>query len=136
MGIEHGRAAEEGYRELNARRQLGRVWETLGRLELRLDHLDAAARLLEDARQLQTQLGDGLGLARSSGALCDLLVRTENYPLALERLAESIALNAQKGSRAGLEVNLASFSDLQSKLPPALHDAARTLERRLRSQLS
>jgi tetratricopeptide (TPR) repeat protein len=136
FGIEHGRAAEEGYRELNSLRQLGRVWETLGRLELRLEHVDAAARLLEDARQLQQELGDLVGLARSSGALCELMARTGDYPRALERLAESIAFNAQKGLRAGLEFNLASLNAIQPELPSGMHDAARALEGRLQRELS
>jgi hypothetical protein len=136
FGIEHGRSAEEGYRELNSRRQLARVWETLGRLELRLDHVDEAGRLLEDARQLQLKLGDLVGLARSSGALCELLVRTGDYPRALERLAESIAFNAKKGSYAGLEFNLASLTAIQPELPPGMHDAARALEARLQRELS
>jgi tetratricopeptide (TPR) repeat protein len=136
FGIEHGRAAEEGYRDLKAQRQLGRVWETLGRLELRLDHLDAAARLLEDARRLQQQLGDDLGLARSSGALCELLARAGDYPRALERLAESLELNAGKGSRVGLEFNLASLKSLAPQLPLGLQDRARALEQRLDRELS
>jgi len=135
LGIEHGRAAEEGYRALNERRQLGRVWETLGRLELRLDHLDVAARLLDDARQLQRQLGDGVGLARSSGASCELLMRARDYPRALERLAESIEFNAETGSRAGLEVNLESLKGIEQELPVTLHGAARALEQRLGQEL-
>jgi len=135
LGIEHGRAAEEGYRELNERRQLGRVWETLGRLELRLDHLDVAAQLLDDARQLQRQLGDGVGLARSSGASCELLMRAQDYPRALERLAESIEFNAETGSRAGLEVNLESLKGIEPQLPLALQGAVRALEQRLGQEL-
>jgi tetratricopeptide (TPR) repeat protein len=136
FGIEHGRAAEEGYRDLKAQRQLGRVWETLGRLEFRLDHLDVAARLLEDARRLQQQLGDGLGLARSSGALRELLARAGDYPQALERLAESVELNADKGSRAGLEFNLASLKSIARDLPLGLQDRAGALEQRLYRELS
>ncbi|MEO8185603.1 MAG: tetratricopeptide repeat protein [Deltaproteobacteria bacterium] len=136
FGIEHGRAAEEGYRDLKAQWQLGRVWETLGRLELRLDHRDEAARLLEDARRLQQQLGDGLGLARSSGALCELLARAGDYPHALERLAESLELNADKGSRAGLELNLTSLKSIAPHLPLGLQDRARALGQRLEQELS
>lgn len=136
LGVEHGRAAEEGYRDLNDGRQLGRVLETLGRLELRLDHVDVAARLLDDARQLQRQLGDGVGLARSSAALCDVLAQVRDYPRALELLAESITLNAEKGLRAGLELNLASLKGIAAQLPPGLHDAARALEQRLLRQLN
>jgi tetratricopeptide (TPR) repeat protein len=136
FGIEHGRAAEEGYRDLKAQRQLGRVWETLGRLESRLGHLDVAARLFEDARRLQQQLGDGLGLARSCGALSELLARSGDYPHALERLAESFQLNADKGSRTGLEFNLASLRSIAPELPLGLQDRARALEQRLYQELS
>jgi hypothetical protein len=136
FGIEHGRAAEEGYRDLKAQWQLGRVWETLGRLELRLNHLDAAARLLDDARRIQQQLGDGLGLARSSGALCELMARAGDYPRALERLAESMDLNADKGSRAGLQFNLASLKNIEPHLPLGLRERARSLEQRLESELN
>lgn len=68
LGIQHALVAEEVYLDEHPR-ELGRVWEILGRLELRLGNLDAASRRLEDARQLQQQLGDSIGLARSTAAL-------------------------------------------------------------------
>jgi len=45
-------------------------------------------------------------------------------------------LNAEKGSRAGLEFNLASLKSIESRLPFGLQDRARALEQRLRRELS
>jgi tetratricopeptide (TPR) repeat protein len=135
LGIEHGRAAEEAYRDLKERQKLGRVWETLGRLELRLGHLEQAASLLEEARKLQEELGDGVGLARSSAGLSEVLVATRDYARALERLAESVALNFEKGMSVGLEFNWDSLQQLEPQLPPELRDQARGLAQRLRQAL-
>lgn len=135
LGIEHGRAAEEAYRELNDAQQLARVWETLARLHLRLGRLDVAAELLENARRVQEQLGDGVGLARSSAAAAEVLAEAQDYPRALDRLSDSIELNAEKGLRAGLEFNLASLRHLERRLPSDMQRAARALERRLSEAL-
>jgi hypothetical protein len=135
LGIQHGLVAEEVYRESQHPRELGRVWETLGRLELRLGHLDAATQKLEDARQLQQQLGDSIGLARSTAALAEVLAERRDYPGALGWLAESITLNSAKGSLAGLEFNLASLRQLELQLPFGLHEEARGLEQRLQLAL-
>lgn len=136
LGVEHGRAAEEAYRGLNELQQLGRVWETLGRLELRLGHLDAAAKLFDEARELQRKLGDAVGLARSSAASSEVLAQGRDYKRAIERLAESVTLNSEKGLRAGLEFNLGSLQQLKPQLPGDLQDAADRLERLLRHALS
>jgi tetratricopeptide (TPR) repeat protein len=136
LGVEHGRAAEEAYRDLNEMQKLGRVWETLGRLELRLGHLDVAAKLFDDARELQRKLGDAVGLARSSAASSEVLAQAQDYARAIERLAESITLNSEKGLRAGLEFNMGSLQQLKPQLPGELQDAADGLERLLRQSLS
>ncbi|MEY4543971.1 MAG: hypothetical protein RL685_166 [Pseudomonadota bacterium] len=135
LGVQHALAAEETYREGGQPRQLGRVWETLGCLELRLGHLDAASHRLREAHQLQQQLGDSIGLARSSAALAAMLAERHEYPAALQWLGESIALNSAKGSVAGLELNLASLRQLEGQLPHAFHAQARDLEQRLRLSL-
>lgn len=136
LGVEHGRAAEEAYLGLNEQQKLGRVWETLGRLELRLGHLEQAAKLFDDARELQGKLGDAVGLARSSAASSEVLAQARDYARAIERLAESITLNAEKGLRAGLEFNLGSLQQLKPLLPGELQHAADGLEHLLRQALT
>jgi tetratricopeptide (TPR) repeat protein len=131
LGIEHALMAETGYRELNSQRELGRVWETLGRLELRLGRLDKATQWLEQALRLQRELGDALGSARSSAALSEVFSAAHDYPRALARLAESVALNSEKGAAAGLQHNLAALRQLEATLPGALVDQAGALGRRI-----
>ena len=136
LGVEHGRAAEEAYRSVADQQSLGRVWETLARLQLRLGNFEASARQLEDARALQLQLGDGVGLARSNAAAADLLFARRDHARALERLADSIRLNSEKGLRAGLEANRARLQQLANELPDLFQDARRTLEQRIESALA
>ncbi len=136
LGFEHAQVAEEVYGELGDNHHLGRVQETLGRLELGLGHLEAAEKRLAKARRIQEELGDGVGLARTSAALGELLATSGNAPAALQLLAESIEFNLEKGSRAGLAFNLQSLREMSTRLPPALHAAARDLERRLVAGLS
>lgn len=136
LGIEHGRAAEEAYRGMADQQSLGRVWETLARLELRLGNFETSARQLEDARASQLQLGDGVGLARSSAAAADLLLSRRDYARALERLADSVRLNTEKGLRAGLEANQARLQQLGQELPDSFQDARRALEQRIESALA
>ena len=135
LGVEHGRAAEEAYRGVADGQSLGRVWETLARLELRLGNFDASARHLEDARELQLKLGDGIGLARSSAAAADLLLSRRDYAPALERLADSVRLNTEKGLRTGLEANRTRLQQLAEVLPDLFQDARRALEQRVESAL-
>lgn len=135
LGVEHARAAEEAYRAIADQQSLGRVWETLARLQLRLGRFDDCARQLEDARALQQQLGDGVGLARSNAAAADLLFSRHDYARALERLADSVRLNAEKGLRAGLEANRARLRQLGEELPDLFQDARRALEQRVESAL-
>jgi tetratricopeptide (TPR) repeat protein len=136
LGVRHALVAENGYRGLDDRRQLGRVWETLGRLELRLGQLDAASDHLERAHCLQREIGDAMGAARSAGALSEVFAAAHDYPRALSSLAESIAFNGEKGSAAGLQYNLASLGQLEAQLPAALIDQARALGQRLVRALS
>jgi hypothetical protein len=135
LGVEHGRAAEEAYRQIADQQSLGRVWETLARLQLRLGRFDDCARQLEDARALQQQLDDGIGLARSSAAAADLLFSRHDYARALERLADSVRLNTEKGLRAGLEANRTRLQQLADELPDFFQDVRRALEQRVESAL-
>lgn len=135
LGVEHALSAEEGYAGLGDRGQLARVWETLGRLEARLAHNERAAQYLARARSTQVQLGDALGLARSAAALADVFAAQGQYHQALEQLGESIELNLQKGSAAGLGFNLESLQGLRASLPDDLERRAQVLEAKLISLL-
>lgn len=117
MGKSHARAAERAYRQLGATRELTRVWETMGRLELRADRLDRALQSLGTALEAQRELGDVLGLARTTAALSEVLARGGKYDDALSLLAESIALNLEKGSPLGLAYNRRSLDALAQALP-------------------
>jgi len=136
LGIEHALVAEAGYRAQNGPRELGRVWETLGRLELRRGRLDAAVAWLERALRLQREIGDTIGSARSSGALSEAFAAAQDYPRALDRLAESVAFNSEKGAAAGLQQNLSSLRRLEAALPGALVEQAGAIGRRLVRALS
>jgi len=130
MGLQHAREAERRYRELDAMREAGRVWETMGRLELRRGHSDAAAEHLTQAVELQSKLGDVLGLARSSGALAEVLAASGRVEDALAILGDSIELNLQKGSPLGLAYNRRAFERFHAALEPGARNAlAQTLER-------
>jgi tetratricopeptide (TPR) repeat protein len=105
MGLDHALAAERAYKKLDLRRELGRVWETMGRLELRKGRLDRARERLMAAVQLEESIGDLVGLARSTAALSELLAAAGRYEEALGVLGDSVALNVEKGSPIGLAYN-------------------------------
>jgi len=91
-GLEHARAAEDIYQRLGQQYPLTRVWETMGRLALQQGHLEAAQERLMAALTLQRQLGDVVGLARSTAALADLCMRAGQFDNAVALLANSITL--------------------------------------------
>lgn len=112
MGLDHALAAERVYRKLDATRELARVWETMGRLELRKGRLERARDRLAAAVEAEENLGDLVGLARSTAALSELLVKTGRLEDALTVLSDSIALNFEKGSPIGLAFNRRSLEAL------------------------
>ena len=57
------------------------------------------------ARNLQQQLGDVAGLARSTAALADVCMLAGQFDHAVALLAHSITLNVEKGSPIGLAFN-------------------------------
>ena len=57
------------------------------------------------ALNLQRQLGDVAGLARSTAALAELCMRPVQFDHAVALLADSITLNVDKGSPIGLAFN-------------------------------
>jgi tetratricopeptide (TPR) repeat protein len=127
LAVAHALVAERGYRELGDQRQRGRVLETLGRLHLRLGRLEEAAQWIEDAQRLQRQIGDEIGLARSSAAKSEVFCAARDYPRALDSLAASIAINIDRRSAAGLEFNLAMLRQVEEQLSPELLEWARML---------
>jgi hypothetical protein len=64
-----------------------------------------AQERLTAAFNLQRQLGDVAGLARSTAALADLCMRAGQLDQAVALLANSITLNFEKGSPIGLAFN-------------------------------
>ncbi|MGK3995272.1 hypothetical protein [Sorangium sp. So ce1024] len=105
MGIDHALAAERTYKQIGDTRELARVWETIGRLELRKGRLDRATQRLTAAIEAEEALGDLIGLARSTAALAEVLAAKGLPREALALLAESVAMNLEKGSPVGLAFN-------------------------------
>jgi tetratricopeptide (TPR) repeat protein len=129
MGLDHALAAERAYKLLDARRELGRVWETMGRLELRKGRLDRARERLVEAVRLEEAMGDLVGLARSTAALSELLAASGRLEEALEVLGDSVALNVEKGSPIGLAFNRRA---LEALIGTGMHaHALGDVERRL-----
>lgn len=116
MGLDHARKAESWYRKLRASRELARVWETMGRLELCRDRPDDAAKLLHRALQVQSRLGDVTGLARTTAVMAEMLAARGMYRNALMVLGDSINLNLDKGSHIGLAFNRRAFDTLSREV--------------------
>jgi hypothetical protein len=90
------------------------------------------------AVDLQRQVGDVIGLARSTAALATVCSATGRLGEAVALLADSVTLNFQKGSPLGLAVNRRSLDDLvgaaareQGPEGERLRDAVAEVERRL-----
>lgn len=105
LAMGHARAAESSYRSLGRPRLVGRVYETMGRLELARDSLETAAKRLNQAAALQRRTGDVVGLARTAAAMSDAYCAAKQPLEALALLGESVELNIAKGSPAGLAFN-------------------------------
>lgn len=115
MGKSHAQAAEQTYRRLGAVRELTRVWETLGRLEIRAGRIERALENLTGALQAQRDLGDVIGLARTTAALSEALSASGQHAAALGLLRESISLNLEKGSPIGLAYNRRTLEQLAQR---------------------
>lgn len=133
MGIDHALAAERTYQRLGATREIARVWETIGRLELRKGRLDRASARLTKAIAVQDSVGDVVGLARTTAALSEVLAASGRHRDALAMLGDSIALNVEKGSPIGLAFNRRAFDALARGAAPAgeLEGALREVSERL-----
>jgi tetratricopeptide (TPR) repeat protein len=116
MGIDHALAAERAYHELGEARELARVWETMGRLELARGRPEPSRRRLEAAAEVQTQLGDLTGLAQTTEALSGVLARLGRDAEAVTLLRDSVVFNRDKGSPLGLTVDRRAFTALAARL--------------------
>jgi tetratricopeptide (TPR) repeat protein len=105
MARERALVAQEAYQQLNDDRSLARVWETLGRIDLRANRPELAEKHLNAAVQVQQSTDDRVGLARSTAALAEVFASTGRPAEALHSLAESVTLNLEKGSPIGLAFN-------------------------------
>ncbi|MCH9687242.1 MAG: hypothetical protein K0V04_37755 [Deltaproteobacteria bacterium] len=128
MAMGHARAAAEGYRRLGGRVELGRVTETMGRLETARGRYAQAAEHLDTAIRTAQELGDMTGRARSTASLAELLIASGKASDALAPLRESIAFNVDKGSPLGLAMNRRTLERLQDSLTPASRPSPRLLE--------
>ena len=120
--MKHAESAEGAFRRFRARRELARVWETMGRLELAAGRLDAALERLLAAVRSQEAAGDAIGLARTTAALSGALEQKGDHDQALALLRDSVRLNVAKGSPLGLAFNRRSLAALEAS--PAVRRAA------------
>ncbi|APR75301.1 Putative LuxR-family transcriptional regulator [Minicystis rosea] len=134
MGLDHALAAERVYQRLDARRELARVWETMGRLELRKGRLDRARDRLTAAVEAEEAIGDLVGLARSTAALSELLAAGGHLDDALAVLSDSVTLNFEKGSPIGLAFNRRAL-DALDRAPGAGRSSTRALLDETRARL-
>ena len=120
VGLDHALAAERMLRELGDARELARVWETIGRLELKRLRIAEARRRLEAAYDAQSQLGDLTGLAQTTEFLSEVLGWCGLNAEAVALLRDSVVHNRDKGSPYGLQSNrraLAALSARFARLP-------------------
>lgn len=113
LALEHARGAEQLYQRLGSEREIGRVWETMGRLEMKRGRMQLAQARFEAALGVEERLGDLTGLARVTAAMAELLVVSGRPEAALLVLAESIDLNRRAGSPLGLALNEQAFAELR-----------------------
>ncbi|MEX1368433.1 MAG: tetratricopeptide repeat protein [Nannocystaceae bacterium] len=138
MALGHARAAAEGYRRLGGRVELGRVSETMGRLETARGRHDLAGAHIDAALQLARQLGDVTGMARGTAALADLYIAAGRPAQALGALRDSVTFNMDKGSPLGLAVNRRTLERLETaissspRVPSGLLSAVEELDQQLR----
>ena len=128
IGLAHAARAATHYQRIGDARALARVWETMGRLELVLGHLDHSEEHLGRALFIQRRLSDVTGLARTVAALSKLLLARDDHAAALSLLAESAELNAHKGSPRGLIFNLRAFDELAQSIAELPPERAQLLE--------
>lgn len=116
MGLDHAIAAERAYRRLGDTREVARVWETMGRLELCRGRIEQAAQRLRAATEVQAQIGDLTGLARTTEALSEVLAASGRDAEALALLRDSVLFNREKGSPLGVALCRRAFDGLARRL--------------------
>lgn len=137
--LDHAIDAERAFQRLGRPRQLARVWETMGRIELERGQLDAADARLSKALKVQREVGDVTGLARSTAALAELLIKTDRLGEALPLLGSSLDLNLEKGSPIGLAFNrktLEALSEVMQHSAPPRAEPLRSALREVENKLS
>ena len=120
VSLDHARAAESSYAEMDRVRELARVRETMGRLELLGGRLEEAERQLRSSAESQQGLADPIGLARTAAALAELSAARGDATTTLQMLADSVQLNARSGSPIGLAYNREAVEALEGRVPDAL----------------
>ncbi len=130
VGLDHALAAERMLRELGDARELARVWETIGRLELKRLRIDEARRRLEAAYAAQSQLGDLTGLAQTTEFLSEVLGWCGRNAEAVALLRDSVVHNRDKGSPYGLVSNRRALAALSARFArlPELAEGLREVE--------
>lgn len=123
MGLRHAAQAAQAYAELERPWDQARVWETIGRLELRRGRIDQAIDALQQATRMQQQLGDVLGLASTVEALARALAAAGRPEVAIGLLRDSLALNAEKGSVQGVDYLKRTVDALWQAMSPAHRSA-------------
>ncbi len=113
--LEHAADAREAYERLGNLREVARLDETIGRLELTRGALSAARTALQSAIATQRRLGELTGLARSTSAMAEVLRLSGNIDDALALLRTSIQLNAARGSIIGLQYNREALAALSGQ---------------------
>ena len=131
ISLDHALAAENAYEGLSRPWEVARVWETVGRLELAQGRPEARRGRLMQALQLQKQMGDVTGLARTTAALADLCIAAGQLGEAATLLADSVGLNFEKGSPIGLAFNRRALNALQIAAEQAHDEKAEHLPRLL-----
>jgi hypothetical protein len=117
------------------RRELSHVLETLGRLETLGGRHEAAIAQLSLAAQIERELHDVLGLARTTAAMADVLLAAGQLGGALALLHESLALNVEKGSPIGLAFVRRSVERIADRLTNAQAPNGLLQERRAAAQI-
>lgn len=115
-GVDHAMAAGRAYERLGDAHSRGRVLETLGRIELARGKVDVALTRLQTALDEQQRILDLVGLARTTAAMSDALLAAGKTEEAAGLLADSVALNHQKGSAVGIGFNRRAFQALEHEL--------------------
>lgn len=130
IGLDHALAAERMFRELGDVRELARVWETMGRLELKRIRVTEAKQRLEAAFAAQTQIGDMTGLAQTTEFLSEVLGWCGRNAEAVTMLRDSVVHNRDKGSPRGLMSNRRALTALSSRFAqlPEHADGLREVE--------